>query len=93
MDHSVAEAAREFIEGMLATGQYKAWRTAKVRSNVGGEMENVMCLIFASTEQVAEVVEARIGEPTMAERAGLPPVPPSRPPLDVVPLDTASNRT
>jgi hypothetical protein len=71
-DTRAQQDGKKFIEAMLATGQYGVAQVAAVRSPVNGQMESVMCLIFSSTAEVAEVIAARVGEPTIAERAGLP---------------------
>jgi len=56
------------IKAMLECGEYKVTQTVGTRTDVGGQVENVICLIFGPSKDVLDVIAARIENASLDER-------------------------
>lgn len=71
-----AAAAAQFGEAVRAVTEAGPLRHANfvsVRVERDGGFTTVQAVIFAESPDLAEIMSARLNEPTIAERAGLPP--------------------
>lgn len=66
----------EAICAVAEAGPLRHANVVCVRVERDGGFTNVQAVIFTESPDLGAIMAARLGEPTMAERLGLPPNPP-----------------
>jgi hypothetical protein len=72
---SAVRKLSEAAAALVKSGQFLHAQLVDVRIPWGDGYTNVKAMIFTDSKDVGEAIVARLGEPTFAERAGLPPFP------------------